>query len=164
MLGKRLDHAHIALAERFDGAFHHRHGIMYNLVHKRLSSIGLNERLCMLYVHHSLQRNRIQASPRDIMTLHAQTTKPLGWGFACWLNLPLLGFSSPAFNAFSLAAQRDIQLNVVHAFRIIHELVAAHSTSVGTLVGCKLQHRQEEAGDALGVLAVEVILLPENVR
>jgi hypothetical protein len=44
--------------------------------------------------------------------------------------LPLLHLAIPAFDAIPFATNLDVQMNVVHAFCVLHKFVIAHAASV----------------------------------
>ena len=54
----------------------------------------------------------------------------------------LLDLGGPAFDAFALATDGNVQLVVGHAFRILHEFVVCHSARVRTVGRHQLQHGQ----------------------
>ena len=84
-------------------------------------------------------------------------------GLTSWRSLPLLDLSVPALYAVAFATDLDIQLDVGHAFCIIHKFVIAHATSVRSCGRQKFEHGGEEAGDFLSIFYRKVVLLFQYV-
>lgn len=49
--------------------------------------------------------------------------------------LPLLHLAIPAFDAFPFASNCDVQVDIVHAFGVVHKFVIAHTASVRPVRG-----------------------------
>ena len=80
------------------------------------------------------------------------------------LSPDLLNLGRPALNAFTLAADRDIDLGLaLHSSCTLKEGVARHAACVGALGGHELEHGKEEVADAAGLFHAKVVFLAQHV-
>ncbi len=78
--------------------------------------------------------------------------------------LPLPHLIRPPFYTLAAAADLDlVNLDPLHAGRVLEPRVAGHAAGVGALLGHELEHRGEEVGDAAALVLLEVVLLAEDV-
>jgi hypothetical protein len=80
------------------------------------------------------------------------------------LSPDFLDLGRPAFNTFTLAADRDVDLGLaLHSPCTLKERVASHSARVGALGRHKLEHGEEEVADAAGLFHAKVVLFAQHV-
>ena len=72
--------------------------------------------------------------------------------------LPFLYFTGPTFNTLAFLPYWNIQLDVFHSNRSLHEFVIAHSTRVGSSLRQELQHWCQESCYLVRLFRIEMIL------
>lgn len=80
-------------------------------------------------------------------------------------RLPLLlHLGRPAFDAFTFAANHDVQLHVFHSLGVGQESMVAHAPRIRPLVRNQVEHGKQEVAHFPTIFDIEMVLLSEDVR